>query len=128
MPPLAEWACRSSGICRRFIVDIGDQRRIEQFFRLLPERISGIPFSLCIDHQRCDQLQDVFLRVGIGKGIVFHALFEVDRIEDLQLITFCQEQVATGDDDIPFCQGSTARKAREIIFFWLQYTVAWVNA
>ena len=61
--------------------------------------------------------------MDIGKGIVVHALAEVDGIEHLHLIlSDGLQRMAAFDQDTALCQGSTARKAREITFFWLQDT------
>lgn len=38
------------------------------------------------DYDDIDQFEDVFLRPDIGEGVVFHALFEVDGVEDLDAV------------------------------------------
>ena len=67
-------------------MDIGNQRRIEQFFGLLPELIAAFSFALGVGDQRGDEFQDVFLTVDIGEWIVVHTLFEIDGIEYLDPI------------------------------------------
>ena len=73
---------------RCLVMNVSDQRRVEQRLRLGPELIPGFSFSFRIGDQRCNELQYVLLRVNIGKGIVFHRFPEIDRIEDLDDIRF----------------------------------------
>jgi len=68
---------------QRLIVDISDQRTIQQSFRLIPERIAPFAFAFRVCHERRDQLQDILFAVHIGERIVVHRLLEIDRIEDL---------------------------------------------
>ena len=67
---------------RGLVMDISDQGAIEKCLRLVPERIVAFSFAFCVRHKGRHQLQDVFFTVDIVKGIVFHALFEIDGIED----------------------------------------------
>jgi len=71
---------------RRFVVDIPDERRVEQCLRLAPEVIAGFPVPLRVGNQRRDQLQNVLLAVEIREGVVVVGLFEVNRVQYLDLI------------------------------------------
>ena len=63
---------------RRFVVDIPDERRVEQRFRLAPEVIAGFPVALRVGNEGRDQLQNVLFRVEIREGVVVVGLFEVE--------------------------------------------------
>ena len=65
---------------RSFIVDISNQRAIQQCFRLDPEIVSGLAFAFGIGNQRCYQLQDVLFAMDIGERVIVHGLLEVDCI------------------------------------------------
>ena len=65
---------------RSFIVDISNQRAIQQCFRLDPEIVSGLAFAFGIGDQRCYQLQNVLFAMDIGERVIVHGLLEVDGI------------------------------------------------
>lgn len=71
---------------RRFVVDIPDERRVEQRFRLAPEVIAGFPVALRVGNEGRDQLQNVLFRVEIREGVIMVGLLEVDRVQYLDLI------------------------------------------
>ena len=71
---------------RRFVVDIPDERRVEQRFRLAPEVIAGFSVPLRVGNEGRDQLQNVLFAVEIRKGVVVMGLLEVDRVQYLDLI------------------------------------------
>ena len=71
---------------RRFVVDIPDERRVKQRFRLAPEVVAGFPVPLRVGNEGRDQLQNVLFRVEIREGVVVVGLFEVDRVQYLDLI------------------------------------------
>ena len=71
---------------RRFVVDIPDERRVEQRLRLAPEVVAGFPVPLRVGNEGCDQLQNVLFRVEIREGVVVMGLLEVDRVQYLDLI------------------------------------------
>ena len=71
---------------RRFVVDIPDERRVKQRLRLAPEVIAGFSVPLRVGNEGRDQLQNVLLRVEIREGVVVVGLFEVDRVQYLDLI------------------------------------------
>jgi len=71
---------------RGFVVDISDQRTVQQRFRLGPELVPGLAVTLGVGNQGCDELQDVFFAVDISEGIVVHTLGEVDGVEYLHFI------------------------------------------
>ena len=59
-------------LLRRFVIDVSDQRRVEQRFRLEPEVVAAFALALRIADQGVYQLQDVLFAVDIGEGIVVH--------------------------------------------------------
>ena len=67
---------------RGLIVDIPDKGAVQKRFRLDPEIVPGLALALGIGDQRGDQLQDVLLRVDVGKGVIVHGLLEVNGVED----------------------------------------------
>ena len=91
--------CEVLFLHRRFVVDIADQGTVEQRFCLRPELITGFTVAFGVGDQRGDKLQDVLFTVDIGKGIVVHALFEIDGIQDPDLISvFLQGMSALQND------------------------------
>ena len=70
-------------LLRCFIMDIADQCTVEQRFRLIPERITALTIAFGVGHESRGQLQNVLLRMDIGKWVIVHRLFEVDGVEDL---------------------------------------------
>ena len=83
------------------IVDIGDERRIEQLFGLLPELVPAFALALCVHHQGRHQLQDVLLRVDIGEGVIVHRLLEVDGVENLDAVLVPHQDSPALLDDPP---------------------------
>ena len=69
-------------LLRCLIMNVSNERTVEQRLCLVPERIPSLAFSPGIRHQGCGQLQDVLFRADIGKRVIVHRLFEVDRIEE----------------------------------------------
>ena len=65
---------------RGLIVDIPNQRAIQQGLCFDPKIVSGFSFAFGIGDQRCDQLQDVLFAMNIGKRVIVHGLLEVDGI------------------------------------------------
>ena len=78
--------CEVLFLDRRFIVDIADQRAVQQRLCFGPELVPGFAVALGVGDQCGDELQDILLAVDIGERIVVHALGEVDGVEDLHLI------------------------------------------
>ena len=83
-------------------MQIRDQCGQKQSFGLFPERVSAGPFALGVGHQGRDQLQNVLFAVDIGEGIVVHRLFEVDGVQNPDLVTVLQHCVATFKNDSSF--------------------------
>ena len=71
---------------RGLIVDVADQRAVQQRFRLDPEIVPGLALSLGVGDQRCHQLQDVLFAMDIAEGVIVHGLFEVDGVQHLDLV------------------------------------------
>ena len=67
-------------------MDISDKGAVEECFRLYPEIVAFPSLALRIGDQRRHEFQDVLFTVDIGKRIVVHALFEIDRIKDANLV------------------------------------------
>ena len=65
------------------IVDVPNQGTVQQCFRFDPKIVPGLSLALGVGYQRGNQLQNVLLRVDVGKGVIVHGLLEVDGVEDL---------------------------------------------
>ena len=77
---------------RRFVVDIADQRRVIKALRFHPKIFGALcALALGIDNDGVDQLQNVFLRAQIRKGVIVHTLGKVDSVENGNAI-FCPLQ------------------------------------
>ena len=59
-------------VCRGLIIDIADQRRIQQGLGLDPKIVAGFSFPFGIGNQHRYQFQNVFLIVNVGKRVVVH--------------------------------------------------------
>ena len=55
-----------------------------------------------VGHQGRDQFQNVLFAVDIGEGVIVHGLFEVDGVQDFQLVTVFQKCVPALDHDTTF--------------------------
>ena len=86
------------------IVDIGDERRVEELLRLLPE--VAVPAALAVllgvRHQGRHQLQNVLFVMDIGEGVVVHRLLEVDGVENLDAVLVPHQDGPALLDDPPF--------------------------
>ena len=87
---------------RRFIVDVPNEGGVKQRFRFHPEIVTGFALTLGVGDQRRDQLQNVLFRVDVGERIIVHGLFEVQGIENLDLIPVLLQRMAAGNHDVPF--------------------------
>ena len=94
--------CKILLLHRGFIMQISDQGGQKQSFGLFPERVSAGPFALGVDHQGRDQFQNVLFAVDIGEGVVVHRLFEVDGVQNPDLVAVFQHCVATFKQDRTF--------------------------
>ena len=58
---------------RRFIVDVGDKRLIQQGLGLAPEIVPALAFlTLCVLHDNRHQRENVGFTVEIVEGIIVH--------------------------------------------------------
>ena len=73
-------------ILRSLVMDISDQRRVQQCLRFGPELITGFAVALGIGNQCGHELQDVLLGMNVGKRVVMLRLFEIDCVEDFDHI------------------------------------------
>lgn len=87
---------------RGFVVDISDQGTVEQRLGLCPEFVTGFTVAFRVGDQRSNELQDVLFAVDIGEGIVVHALFEIDSIENPDLVSVLLKRVAALENDGTF--------------------------
>ena len=94
--------CEVLLLYRRLVVNVADQRGVEEFFRLLPERIPAVALTLGICHQCGHEFQDVLLIVDIGERIVVHRLVEIDRIKNPNFIPVHLQGVGGFTDDTAF--------------------------
>ena len=83
-------------------MQIGDQGGEQKTLRFFPEWVPTGPFTLGVGHQGRDQFQNVLFAVDIGEGVIVHGLFEVDGVQDFQLVTVFQKCVPTLDHDTTF--------------------------
>ncbi len=79
---------------RCFIVDIGNQSGVEKFLGLLPELIAAFSVTLGICHEGSHQLQNILFAVNVGKGVIVHGFFEIDGVENLDVVAVFQQSVA----------------------------------
>ena len=86
-------------------MDISDQRAVQQGFRFRPEFITGFSVPFGVGNQRGDELKDVLLAMDIGERIVVHALPEVDRIQDPDLVSVALQGFPAFEDDRTFRVG-----------------------
>lgn len=63
-----------------FIVDISNQRLIQQSFRFLPESVPAFGFSLGIGHNNRDKGENVRFTMEIDKGVVVHGTGKINGI------------------------------------------------
>ena len=80
-------------------MDVADKRRIEQRFSLDPKIVTGFALALGIGNQRRDQLQDVFLRMDVGKWVIVHTLSEIDGVQDFQAVMLSLKEFSALDHD-----------------------------
>ena len=85
-----------------FIMQICDQSRQQKTFAFLPKGVSTGPFALGVGHQGRDQFQNVLFAVDIAERVVVHGLFEVDGVQNPDLVAVLQHCVATFKHDSSF--------------------------
>ena len=78
-------------------MDVSNEGAVKKRFGFLPELIAGFSVALGVGNEARHQLQNVLFRVNIGKWIVVHRLFEVDRIEDFNAVAKSPEHLAALD-------------------------------
>ena len=83
-------------------MQISDQGGEQKTLAFLPKWIATGPFALGVGHQGRDQFQNVLFAVDIGEGVIVHGLFEVDGVQDFQLVTVFQKCVPALDHDTTF--------------------------
>ena len=71
----------------RLVPDVPDQGAVQKPLGLDPKIFGGF-FSVAfgVGDDDIDQLQNILFVADIGEGIVFHALFEVDGVEDFNAV------------------------------------------
>jgi len=90
-------------ILRCFVMDISDQRRVQQRLRFGPELITGFAIAFGVSNQCGHELQDILLGMNVRERIVMLRLFEIDCVEDsdhIRLIKWFPMFVFHG---IPLC-------------------------
>ena len=71
-------------LCRGLVPDVADKGAVKEPFRFYPKILPGFfPVPFGVGNQGIYQFQNVFLAAEIGKGIVFHTFFEVNRVQHL---------------------------------------------
>ena len=86
-------------------MDVADQCSVQQGFCFHPEVVTSLAFTLGVGDQGRDQLQNVLFAVDVSEGIVVHGFFEVDGIEDFQLVLKPKEHFAAFGNDAAFGVG-----------------------
>ena len=70
-----------------FVPDIADKRGIVELFSFYPKILAGfLPVAFGVGDNGIDLLQNVLFAPQIGKGIVFHGFFEVNRIQHFDFV------------------------------------------
>lgn len=88
-------------LLRGFVMDVADQRTVQELFGLHPEIVTGLALTLGVGDQGGGQLQNVFLRMDIGKGVVVHGFCEVDGVEHLDPVAVLRQRITA------FCQNAS---------------------
>ena len=70
--------------------------------RTCPKWVPALTFTLCVGNQGCNQLQNVLFIVNIGERVIFHGLFEMDCVEDLNAVSLTLQELSTLDQDAAF--------------------------
>ena len=83
-------------------MQISDQGSEQKTLRFFPEWVSTGPFTLGVGHQGRNQFQNVLFAVDIGEGVIVHRLFEVDGVQNPDLVAVLQHRVATFKHDSSF--------------------------
>jgi len=83
-------------------MQISDQGSKQKTLRFLPKWVPAGPFTLGVGHQSRDQFQNILFAVDIGEGVVVHRLFEVDGVQNPDLVAVFQKCVPTLDHDTTF--------------------------
>ena len=87
---------------RRFIVNVPNQRSIEQRFSLHPKIVACFTFAFGVGDKGSDDLQYILFRVDIGKWIEVHRLRKVDRIEHPDFVVLTHDFTSLIPNDITF--------------------------
>ena len=90
-------------LLRGFIPDVANQCTVEQPFRLDPEIFARLlAITLCVGDDGIDQFQNIFLTADVMERIVSHGFFEVDGIQDFDLIPGIREHLSALDNNCAF--------------------------
>ena len=87
-------------LLRGFIPDVANQCTVEQPFCFDPEifaRLLAIP--LCVGDNCIDQFQNILFAADVMERIVSHGFFEIDGVQDFDLIPGIREHLSTLDND-----------------------------
>lgn len=68
------------------MVDVADQRRVKQRFRLGPEGVPALALAFCVGDRGRHNLQNILFRMDVGERIVLHGLLEINRVQNLDSI------------------------------------------
>ena len=63
-------------------------------FCLFPERVSTLAITSRVLHKTSHKLQNVLLAVNVAERVVFHRLFEVDRVQNLYPVAVSFKQLS----------------------------------
>ena len=71
---------------RGLVVDVADERAVQQRLGLDPEIVPGLALALGVGDEGRYQLQDVLFAMDIAEGVIVHRLLEVDGVQHLDLV------------------------------------------
>ena len=90
-------------LLRGFIPDVANQCTVEQPFRFDPEIFAGFfSITLCVGDDGIDQFQNIFLTADVMERIVSHGFFEIDGVQDFDLIPGIREHLSAFNNDRAF--------------------------
>ena len=90
---------------QRFLPQIADQRRVEQYFRFLPKWIAALALAARIGNQAVYQFLDILFAMDIRQRIIVHALGKIDRVHHLDAVAEMPQHPAALDDQTAFRVG-----------------------
>ena len=85
-----------------FVKDVAHQCAIQQRFGVSPKWVAAFLPAVGIGNQNICQLQDILFRMNVMERVIVERLFEVDGVEESNLILFLFQQVSALDEQTAF--------------------------